>query len=304
MMSSTVKIRFPGAAEKGIRGLAGLGMARRLPPTALSIAVVVVLVAAALAADVIRPWDDRHVDLTRMLQAPSLAHPMGTDSLGRDLLAQVLHGLRVSFTVSAGAALLAVVIGTAVGLAAGMLGGKVDFIVMRAVDVFQAQNHFLLSVLIAVLFRPLLGPAGAIMMAVALTHWTTITRIVRAQLLSLREQPFVAAAVNLGLSRSQVVLRHYIPHLLPAITLAFVLLVPHAIFHESGLSFLGLGMPPHQASLGSLLAESRQTLLSGSWWMIVFPGGTIFCAAAAIGMLGEYWRTRLHPRWRSELDVD
>lgn len=303
-MSSTVKARFPDAPWKALLRRIRLSGLRGSRPAALSFAFIVMLIVAAMAADAIRPWDDRHVDLTRMLQPPSLAHPMGTDSLGRDLLAQVLHGLRVSFTVSAAAALLAVVIGTSVGLGAAMAGGNVDFVLMRGVDVFQAQNHFLLSILIAVLFRPVFGPGGAVMMAVSLTHWTTIARIVRAQMLSLREQPFVAAAVNLGLSRRHVVVRHYIPHLLPSVMLAFVLLVPHAIFHESGLSFLGLGMPPHQPSLGSLLAESRQTLLTGSWWLVVFPGATIFGAALAIGMLGEYWRARLHPRWRSELEGD
>lgn len=276
---------------------------RRPLGSVLAAVLLVLLIVGALGADLIRPWDDRHVDLSLVLQAPSPAYPMGTDSSGRDLLGQVLHGLRVSFAVSAAAAFLAVTLGTSVGLAAGLLGGKVDAILMRAIDIFQSQNHFLLSLLIAVLFRPAFGPAGAIMLAVSLTHWVTVARIVRSQLLSLREQPFIAAAVNAGASRWHVMRHHFILHLLPAVTLAFVLLVPHAIFHESGLSFLGLGMPPHQPSLGSLLAESRQTLLTGGWWMAAFPGAAIFLAAAAIGTLGEHWRARLHPQWRSELEL-
>lgn len=300
MMSSRMSAASPDAVLKTTPGR----LVRRRPRlVVVSVAILALLILGALGADVLRPWDDRYVDLTLMLQSPSASYPMGTDSLGRDLLAQVLHGMRVSFTVSAAAALLAVVLGASLGLIAALLGGKVDYILMRAVDVFQSQNHFLLSILIAVLFRPVFGPSGAIMLAVSLTHWVTVTRIVRAQLLSLREQPFVAAAVNLGASRWQVALHHYVPHLLPAVALAFILLVPHAIFHESGLSFLGLGMPPHQPSLGSLLAESRQTLFTGGWWMAAFPGATIFLAAAAIGMLGEYWRARLHPQWRSELEL-
>ncbi len=277
---------------------------RRRPRLALFAGfVLLVLVAGALGADWIRPWDDRDVDLTRVLAPLSPSHPLGTDSLGRDLLAQVLHGLRVSFAVSAAAALLAVTFGTALGLTAGLLGGKVDYLLMRAVDIFQAQNHFLLSILIAVLFRPRFGAAGAVMGAVSLTHWVTVCRIVRSELLSLREQPFIAAAVGGGASRWQLVRYHFIPHLLASVSLAFVLLVPHAIFHESGLSFLGLGMPPHEPSLGSLLHESRQTLLTGGWWLAAFPGAAIFLAAAAVGTLGEYWRARLHPRWRSELGL-
>lgn len=228
---------------------------------------------------------------------------MGTDTLGRDLFAQVLHGLRVSFSVSVAAALIAVTLGTAIGLVAGLAGGIVDSLLMRAVDIFQAQNHFLLSVLLAVFFKPVLGSSGAIMLAVSLTHWVTVARIVRSQLLSLRERPFIAAAINSGASRWQLVRSHYVPHLLPAVSLAFVLLVPHSIFHESGLSFLGLGMSPHAPSLGSLLNESRQTLFTGGWWLALCPGALIFLTSASIGVLGEYWRTRLHPQWKTELEL-
>lgn len=278
-------------------------LARRPPLIVAAGLLLFILIVAALVSPVLRPWDDRHIDLGSALQPPTFEHPMGTDTLGRDLLAQVLHGLRVSFAVSAAAALVAVLLGTAIGLVAGLVGGWVDTVLMRAVDIFQAQNHFLLSILLAVFFRPVLGPPGAIMLAVSLTHWVTVARIVRSQLLTLRERPFIAAAINSGASRWHLVQRHYLPHLLPAVSLAFVLLVPHSIFHESGLSFLGLGMPPHAPSLGSLLNESRQTLFTGGWWLAACPGAVIFLAAASIGLLGEYWRTRLHPHWRAELEL-
>ncbi len=218
-------------------------------------------------------------------------------------LRQLLHGLRTSFAVSAMAAVCAVVLGTALGLSAGFAGGKVDYVLMRAVDVFQSQNHFLLSIMIAVLFRPVFGPAGDY-------HVCSIPDprgdrdahrpLATAQLAG---EVFCRAAINGGASPWRLVWRHFIPHLLPSIMLAFVLLVPHAIFHESGLSFLGLGMPPHDPSLGSLLAESRQTMLSGGWWLAVFPGAVIFLASAAVGIWGEYWRDRLHPQWGSELEL-
>jgi peptide/nickel transport system permease protein len=156
---------------------------------------------------------------------------------------------------------------------------------------------------VVVLFRPLLGPAPAILLSVALTHWVAVARIVRGELRSVRERPFVLAAVNGGAGRLRLARRHYLPHLLPAVALGFVLLMPHAIFHESGLSFLGLGLPPHQASLGNLLAESRNTLLLGAWWTVLFPGALIFLTSLAVGTLGEYWRDRHHPRWRSELEI-
>jgi peptide/nickel transport system permease protein len=153
------------------------------------------------------------------------------------------------------------------------------------------------------LFRLALGGAGAVMLAVGLTHWPSLARIVRGELMSLRERPFVAAAVGGGANRRRLVRRHYLPHLLPAVGLAFVLTVPHAIFHESAYSFLGLGLPAHQASLGNILADGQRSLLAGGWWIALFPGLAMLAAAMTTGTIAEYWREHLHPRWRSELEL-
>lgn len=276
----------------------------RLPMPILSMsALLVLLTLLALGADLIRPIDPQAVNLAAVLQPPSAAHPLGTDEVGRDLLARVLQGLRISFGISVLAALAAVVAGGLLGLLAGAFGGWVDGLIMRAVDLFSAQNHMLFGILLVVLFRPVLGAAGAVMLSVGLTHWTSLARLVRGELLALRERPFIAAAVNGGAGRWRLARRHYIPHLLPAVGLGLVLLLPHAIFHESALSFLGLGLPPHQASLGNILADGRRSLLAGGWWTSVFPGLLIFLAVLAIGTVGEYWRDRLNPRWRSELEL-
>ncbi|MDA0169089.1 ABC transporter permease [Solirubrobacter taibaiensis] len=261
------------------------------------------LVAAAVASAVFAAPDDTAVHLESVLQAPSTAHLMGTDEVGRDLATRVLAGVRISLTIAAVAALGAVVVGTLVGLLAGAMGGRMDAAVMRGVDVLSAQNHFLFGILLIVLFRPVLGGAGAIVLAVGLTHWPSIARIVRGELLSVRERPFVAAAVGGGASRRRLARRHYLPHLLPAIGLAFVLTVPHAIFHESAYSFLGLGLPAHEASLGNILADGQRSLLAGGWWIALFPGLAILLAAVAVGTLAERWREHLHPRWRSELEL-
>lgn len=274
-------------------------------PTSVKVAgfILAFLIICAIGADVVKPLDTRAVELTASLQPPSLEHPMGTDRLGRDMLAHSLHGLRISFSISTAAAFVAISIGGVLGLLAGTLGGWADTLVMRAIDIFQSQNHFLFSVLIVVMFRPILGPAIAVMLSVALTHWVSIARIVRGELLRLRNQPFILAAVGSGSNHWHLIYRHLLPHLLPSVVLAFILLVPHAIFHESGLSFLGLGLPPHQASLGNLLAQSQEALLIGGWWLAFFPGLLIFLTCLAVGILGEYWRDRHHPRWRSELEL-
>lgn len=243
------------------------------------------------------------MNLAAVLQPPSLTHPLGTDEVGRDLLARVLHGLRISFAISILAALVAVLIGGVLGLLAGALGGWLDGLIMRFVDLFSSQNHLLLGILLVVLFRPVFGAAGAVMLTVGLTHWSAMARIVRGELLSLRERPFIAAAINGGASRTRLMRRHFVPHLFPAIGLGLILLLPHAIFHESALSFLGLGLPPHQASLGNILADGRRSLLAGGWWTSLFPGLVILLVVLAIGSVGEYVRDRLNPRWRSELEL-
>ncbi|MGH3941815.1 MAG: ABC transporter permease [Pseudonocardiaceae bacterium] len=277
---------------------------RRLPgAAAVSLTVIVVLALLAVVALFIAPLDTRSVFFDQALQAPSPAHPMGTDSLGRDLFTRVLHGMRNSFGISIVAALCAAAAGTLVGLAAGALGRRFDAVAMRLIDVLSSQNHFLFGILILVLSRPLVGPAGAIFLSVGVTHWTSVARIVRGEVLALREQKFVAASVNAGAGRRRLARRHFLPHVFPAAALGFVLLVPHAIFHEAGYSFLGLGMPPESASLGNLLADSQSSLLSGGWWASLFPGLVILLASMAVGTLGEWWRDRRHPRWRSELQL-
>jgi peptide/nickel transport system permease protein len=262
-----------------------------------SILILATLIVSAVLAGT---PDNGAVDLQHVLEAPSSAHLMGTDEVGRDLAERVLAGVRLSLTIAAIAALAAVVVGTLVGLLAGAAGGRVDAAVMRTVDVLASQNHFLFGILLVVLFRPALGGAGAIVLAVGLTHWPSLARIVRGELLSIRERPFVLAAIGGGASRRRLARRHYLPHLLPALGLAFVLTVPHAIFHEAAYSFLGLGLPAHEASLGNILADGQRSLLAGGWWIALFPGLAILLAALSVGTFAERWRERLHPRWRSE----
>ncbi|MEA2232085.1 MAG: peptide/nickel transport system permease protein [Solirubrobacteraceae bacterium] len=289
----------------GARRSQRLAQAMRRWPVSVRVAagVLGVLVVLALLANAIVPLDDTAVDLDRVLDGPSAAHLMGTDEVGRDLFARVLHGFRISLTIAVLAALAAVTVGTLVGVLAGTMGGKVDALVMRVTDVFASQNHFLFGILLLVLFRPALGGAGAVMLAVGLTHWPSLARIVRGELMSLRERPFVSAAIGGGASRWRLARRHYLPHLMPAVGLAFVLTVPHAVFHESAYSFLGLGLPAHEASLGNILADGQRSLLAGGWWIALFPGLAILTAAMTAGTLAEYWREHLHPRWRSELEL-
>ncbi|MEW2060685.1 ABC transporter permease [Streptomyces sp. NPDC007002] len=261
----------------------------------------VIVISVALAVLVVPPLaqlDQQAVDLANKLEAPSLAHPFGTDDVGRDLLLRCVYGLRVSLLVGLVAALTATVIGTAIGALAGAFGGWTDRVVMRVVDALSSIPHLLLGIFIVAMFRPGVWP---VIVSVALTHWISTARIVRSEVLSLRSRPFIDAAVSGGASRTRVIVRHLLPGVLPQAGLAAVLMVPHAMWHESALSFLGLGLPSHQASLGNLVQSARGSLLAGDWWPTLFPGLFLIIPTLALAGLAGAWRDRINPRRKSEL---
>ncbi|GHH52959.1 ABC transporter permease [Streptomyces candidus] len=277
------------------------GRTRRSTRTLRVRTSAVIVVAVALAVLVVPPLanlDEQAVDLALKLQPPSLAHPFGTDDVGRDLLLRCVYGLRVSLLVGLVAALVATVIGTAVGAAAAAFGGWTDRVVMRLVDTFSSVPHLLLGIFIVAMFRPGVWP---VIVSVALTHWLSTARIVRSEVLSLRARPYVDAAISGGASRWRVAVRHLLPGVLPQAALAAVLMVPHAMWHESALSFLGLGLPSHEASLGNLIQSARGSLLAGDWWPTLFPGLFLIVPTLAIAGLAGAWRERINPRRRSEL---
>ncbi|WNF30884.1 ABC transporter permease [Streptomyces sp. C11-1] len=262
---------------------------------------VVIVAAVALAVLIVPPLaqlDQQAVDLSNKLHPPSWAHPFGTDDVGRDLLLRCVYGLRVSLLVGLVAALTATVIGTAIGALAGAFGGWPDRVVMRVVDALSSIPHLLLGIFIVAMFRPGVWP---VVISVALTHWISTARIVRSEVLSLRSRPFIDAAVSGGASRTRVIVRHLLPGVLPQAGLAAVLMVPHAMWHESALSFLGLGLPAHQASLGNLVQSARGSLLAGDWWPTLFPGLFLIIPTLALAGLAGAWRDRINPRRKSEL---
>ncbi|MEU5418023.1 ABC transporter permease [Streptomyces sp. NPDC001407] len=274
--------------------------ALRVPRPSVSGALVAAVVLVALLVPALVPLDEQAVDLGAKLRPPSWAHPFGTDEVGRDLLLRCVYGLRVSLLVGVVAAFAATVVGTAVGALAGALGGWADRVVMRVVDLCSSVPHLLLGIFIVAMFRPGVWP---VIVSVAFTHWLSTARIVRAEVLSLRSRPYIDAAVVGGSSRWRVTVRHLLPGVLPQAGLAAVLMVPHAIWHESALSFLGLGLPTHQASLGNMVQAARGSLLAGDWWPTLFPGLFIIVPTLAIAGLAAAWRDRLDPRRRSELTL-
>ncbi|MFG3089210.1 ABC transporter permease [Streptomyces antibioticus] len=280
--------RSPGTGRRSTRALRVRSSAALVTMTVLAVLLVPPLVRL----------DQQAVDLSAKLLPPSWAHPFGTDDVGRDLLLRCVYGLRVSLLVGAAAALTATLIGTAVGATAGALGGWADRALMRVVDTVSSVPHLLLGIFVVAMFRPGVWP---VVVSVALTHWLSTARIVRAQVLSLRARPYIDAAVSGGASRWRVLVRHLLPGVLPQAALAAVLMVPHAMWHESALSFLGLGLPTHTASLGTLIQSARGSLLAGQWWPTLFPGLFIIVPTLAVAGLAGAWRERINPRRRSEL---
>ncbi|GAA2323949.1 ABC transporter permease [Nonomuraea roseoviolacea subsp. roseoviolacea] len=269
--------------------------ARRL---SLALATLAILVLAVVLVPLLVRLDQQLVDLRAAGLPPSLAHPFGTDEVGRDVLLRSIYGLRVSLLVGLVAAVVSATIGGLVGLAAGAAGGPLDRLLMRVVDGVNSMPHLLLGIFIVALFAP---SAIAVIVSVGVTHWTTAARIVRSEVLSLRGRPFIDAAVSGGSSRLRIVRRHFLPNLAPHLLLATVLMVPHAIWHETALSFLGLGLPAHLASLGNMINDGQRSLLAGDWWSSLFPGLLILTPTLAIHALAQHLRDRANPRRRSEL---
>ncbi|APA96275.1 Putative peptide transport system permease protein [Nocardia seriolae] len=251
--------------------------------------MLAVTVLYAVLTPMLRPLDDALVDFAVRRQPPSVNYPFGTDSAGRDVFVRVAQGMRVSLLIAAATAVGAAVIGLLVGVTAGAFGGWWDRIAMRFVDVVNSLPSLLLTLLIVAMYR---GSVLAIVLALVLTHWTSIARAVRGEVLARRHAEFVLAARLRGLSRWRIVRRHFVPAAFGQAVVGVVLLIPHAVWHESTLSFLGVGLPPHKASLGTLLSDAQASILLGDWWLLVFPAGPLIVVTLVVSLLGRHRQRR------------
>ncbi|WP_069165548.1 ABC transporter permease [Nocardia altamirensis] len=252
----------------------------------------VVLVAAVLYAGVVpvlRPVDDALVDFAISRRPPSLEFPFGTDNAGRDVFVRAAEGMRSSLLIAAATALGAAVLGALIGVSAGALGGWWDRIAMRVVDAVNSLPSLLLTLLIVAMYR---GSVLAIVVSLVLTHWTSIARVVRGEVLAVRHAEFVQAARLRGVPQWRMIRQHFVPVAMGQILIGVVLLIPHAIWHESTLSFLGVGLPPHRASLGTLLSDAQASILLGDWWLLVFPAGVLILVTLAVAVLGRAWQRK------------
>jgi oligopeptide transport system permease protein len=251
-----------------------------------------VLILAAILAPVIAPTRYPSADLMAANQFPSAAHPMGVDGNGRDEMTRVLYGLRTSLIVAFAAVGLSCLIGIPLGLAAGLRGGWVDFIVMRAVEIMVAFPGLLFAIFLVSITG---GGMQNIIIAIGVTGWVTLCRLTRSQLLTLREQEFVQAARSLGVTESRIAINHMLPNALAPLIVAVTLAIPTAIFAEAGLSFLGVGINEPPPSLGKMVAESAQ-YIRVYWYLGLFPTLAIALAMLGFTFVGDGLRDAMDPR--------
>jgi len=257
----------------------------------IGLVVVGIFIVMAVFANILAPFSYYHSDLAANLQFPSLAHPFGTDPIGRDELSLIIFGARTSLLVGFSVQLIAFGIGLPLGALAGMRGGWFDFVITRLLEVMTAFPGFLFSIFL----MSLLGTGMLnVILAIGATSWIEVCRLTRGQFLALREREFVVAARSYGADDWRVILRHLLPHALPPLLIMLALGIPNAIFAEAGLSFLGVGINDPIPSWGKMVSDSLG-YIRVYWYMGLFPTLTIALAMLSFNFVGDGLRDALDP---------
>ncbi len=254
--------------------------------------IISIILLLALFAPYLAPYDPDAIDVKAILVSPSSAHLMGTDGLGRDVFSRMLLGARISLLVGIVAVGIATLIGVVLGAISGYYRGWVDVVIMRLVDVMLSIPTFFLILAVIAFLTPSIWN---IMIVIGLTSWMGVTRLVRAEFLSLRGREFVMASQTLGAKDARLIFRHLLPNSLTPIIVSSVLGIASAVLVESGLSFLGLGVQAPQASWGNILTDGKE-YIQFAWWLSLFPGLAILITVLGYNLLGEGLRDALDPR--------
>lgn len=254
--------------------------------------VMTIILISVFALGILIPEDAVTGSFLDAKQPPCWEHPFGTDALGRDLLLRTLKGMAVSMTVGLTASMISAVVAVLIGISAATGSKHVDAVINWIIDLVMSVPHTILIILISfVLGRGLKG----LLVGIAATHWCSLARLIRGEVLQLRSQQYVAVSRKLGKSNGWILTHHLLPHLLPQFLVGLVLMFPHAILHEASISFLGFGLPPEQSAIGIILSESMRYLSTGMWWNAVLPGLTLVLVVLLIDKLGDYLRRILDP---------
>ncbi len=282
------------ASQRWLRGLFGGG----LPYVSLLIFGLVVI--SAIGGEAITPHDPNGLDLGAAFHPPfwqeggSLDYPLGTDNLGRDVLSRIMAGARISLTVAAYAIVISGGIGALVGMIAGYFGRSVDAIIMRLVDIQMSIPSLALALVIATVLSPSLT---TVIVVISITYWTWYARIIRGEIMSLKQRDYVALAKVAGCSTATIFMRHLLPNVLNTLLVLATLQVGQVIIFEASLSFLGLGIQSPDVSWGLMLADARQ-YISNAWWAITLPGVAIMLTCLSANLIGDWLRDTLDPKRR------
>jgi peptide/nickel transport system permease protein len=288
--SSKLKVRF----HLWIKNLKDFWLRyRRNKPAVVGLMIIITLVVIAIVAPFLPLRDPMAIDTRNGLQPPSLDHPFGTDLIGRDVLSRVIFGSRVSLLVGFLAGAVTLLVGTTIGVIAGYLGGIIDDVLMRITEIILIIPAFMLAILVVAIFGSNLTMIVAV---IGLLHWPSSARIVRAQVLSLKEQEFIQSAKAIGCTGIHTVFRHLIPNIVSSIIILWSLMTSRAIIIEASLSFLGLG-DPNFVTWGQMLLRALGYLRT-AWWGAVFPGLAIFLTVISFNMAGEGLTEAFNPKLR------
>jgi peptide/nickel transport system permease protein len=284
------------------------------PVTVVAAVITVVLVAAALAAPLIaphNPFDPASLSITDSLLPPAWSHDgtstylLGTDDQGRDVLSTILYGMRISLSVGFASVLLAIAIGVPLGLIAGYSRGPIDALIMRVADVQLTFPAILTALLIDGVARGIAGPQAyndvvfpVLVLSIGLSFWVQYARTVRGSVLVEANKEYVLAARLIGLRPAAILFRHILPNVLGPVLVIATINLALAVITEATLSFLGVGVPPTQPSLGTLIRIGNDYLFSGEWWITAFPGITLAVLVLAVNLLGDWLRDALNPKLR------
>lgn len=264
---------------------------RRRSTLLLLILAGAVLCALALAGGLLAE-QVQAADFSQKNLPPCLAHPFGTDWMGRDMLVRTLAGLSLSMRVGLLTVAVSGITALLLGTASALFMGWVDAAISWVIDLMMGVPHILLIILISLACgRGLLGVTAG----VALSHWTSLARVLRGEVLQLRQAPYIQMARRLGVSRGRLLRLHLLPHLLPQLLTGLVLQFPHAILHEAGVTFLGFGLSPEQPAIGVILEESMRYLAAGRWWLALMPGISLVLVVVLFAQAGERLRLLLSP---------
>lgn len=286
---------------------------RRAPVTIIASAVVALLIFVAVLAPFVaptNPFDPTSINLMNGFTPPMEANAftgdtflLGTDDQGRDLLSGIIYGLRISLFVGIMSVLLAMGIGVSLGLLAGYVGGWIDNVIMRCADIQMTFPSILIAMLIFGVMRGVIPPdlrdemaVIVLILAIGLSEWVPFARTVRATTLVEKEKEYVQAARIIGLNRLQIMWRHILPNVLGPVFVIATITLALAIIAEATLSFLGVGAPPTEPSLGTLIRIGQDFLFSGEWWILLFPAVTLLALALSVNLLGDWLKDTLNPR--------